>query len=454
MGLRAAIREFIREMRETPVGTSPYDTVAEVKRIEDGKAWVAIPGGVPETPVDIAGNVSVGDKVQVRVSGGRAWASGNYTDPPEGRKATRDTRKIANNAGNAAEEAADIASEAQKVADKISQYFWFINGSGAEAGTHITEVPQKEFMTSPTGGNLLLRSNVVKLRMALITLAELTGSSLIFYDPNTNAERIKIDTNGVHMKGAVVSNNYSYVDILAQAFKIGYHSYTNSEDYVSEQFGYQGFGNYMYARKTMTNVPPSFRSAMLDDEGFRFIRDNGTNPLAQSGGGYLFESGYLKEAGMRVATASAGQIDSITEINAPAEDGDSILTSESPNGTRLVDIIYDEADDKASMELSGKIIAGAMGNGLFAETEETLINSASISAGGVNDNEISISNPGYYPLAISGIHSTTRYFCTIQFCLTNKANGSAKIDYMTYNPSSSSRTGTVKAKVLWLKTTA
>ena len=114
MGIRALIREFIKEMRETPNGTSPYDTVAEVKRIENGKAWVSIPGGVRETPVDIAGNVSVGDKVQVRAGGGRAWASGNYTDPPEGRKATRDTRKVANSALKKANETSEALVTAEE----------------------------------------------------------------------------------------------------------------------------------------------------------------------------------------------------------------------------------------------------------------------------------------------------------------------------------------------------
>ena len=146
MGIRTLIREFIKEMRETPNGTSPYDTVAEVKRIENGKAWVSIPGGVRETPVDIAGNVSVGDKVQVRVSGGRAWASGNYTDPPEGRKATRDTRKLAGNAMKQAGIAADGVNQLIVITDQQEEEIGavIVTANGKNKTYHQA--------TEPTGG--------------------------------------------------------------------------------------------------------------------------------------------------------------------------------------------------------------------------------------------------------------------------------------------------------------
>ena len=67
--------------------TSAYDTVATVRRIEDGVAWVHIPGGVDETPVKLTVNAKEGDDVQVRVSGGTAFLVGNGSAPP-----TDDTR--------------------------------------------------------------------------------------------------------------------------------------------------------------------------------------------------------------------------------------------------------------------------------------------------------------------------------------------------------------------------
>lgn len=81
--LQQSSKEIIESLQEaTEKKTSGYDTTAEVVRIEDGTAWVHIPGGVDETPVKLTINASVGDNVQVRVSGGRAWITGNASAPP------------------------------------------------------------------------------------------------------------------------------------------------------------------------------------------------------------------------------------------------------------------------------------------------------------------------------------------------------------------------------------
>lgn len=86
----------------------PYDTQAEVKRIENGIAWVHIAGGVDETPVNLTINAKVGDTVQVRVGGGRAWLTGNASAPP-----TDDTRAIqAQTIATDASQNADIARNA------------------------------------------------------------------------------------------------------------------------------------------------------------------------------------------------------------------------------------------------------------------------------------------------------------------------------------------------------
>ena len=82
-----AIDQLAKEMAETIKETinkkvSAYDTQAEVLRVEDGIAWVHIPGGVDETPVSLTVNANKGDLVQVRVSGGNAWLTGNGSSPP------------------------------------------------------------------------------------------------------------------------------------------------------------------------------------------------------------------------------------------------------------------------------------------------------------------------------------------------------------------------------------
>ena len=69
--------------------TEGYDTEAEVVREQNGTLYVHIPGGVKETPVRKTIDAEVGDKVQVRVSGGKAWLTGNRTEPPTGDRRAR-----------------------------------------------------------------------------------------------------------------------------------------------------------------------------------------------------------------------------------------------------------------------------------------------------------------------------------------------------------------------------
>lgn len=76
--------ELAKLIRGDKPKTSPYDTSAEVLRVdnETGKAWIKIAGGVAETPADLTINAKSGDIVQVRVSGGNAFLVGNASAPP------------------------------------------------------------------------------------------------------------------------------------------------------------------------------------------------------------------------------------------------------------------------------------------------------------------------------------------------------------------------------------
>lgn len=118
-GLDKAIKDFIQIIQEAGnKGTSPLDSQAEVLRIdEDGTAWVHLPGGVDETPVRLTINADIGDTVQVRLSGGRAWITGNQTAPPTDDKTAIAARRLANLAGNRAKTAQKTADQAQIVAN-------------------------------------------------------------------------------------------------------------------------------------------------------------------------------------------------------------------------------------------------------------------------------------------------------------------------------------------------
>ena len=93
--------------------TGPYDTQATVKRVEGNTVWVSIPGGVDETPIDKTVNCTAGDKVQVRVSGGRAWITGNASAPPTDDKTAVQAQMVAIEAKETADGVSDIAEAAQ-----------------------------------------------------------------------------------------------------------------------------------------------------------------------------------------------------------------------------------------------------------------------------------------------------------------------------------------------------
>ena len=108
------VKSLRKSLQASDRKTSAYDTQATIRRIEDGVAWVHIPGGVDETPVQLTINAKEGDQVQVRVSGGRAFLVGNASAPP-----TDD--KTARRAVRAAQSAQETASAAHKVAQAATE---------------------------------------------------------------------------------------------------------------------------------------------------------------------------------------------------------------------------------------------------------------------------------------------------------------------------------------------
>lgn len=113
------VRDLVSSFTEKENKTiKPYDTEAKVIRVDGKTAWVHIPNGVDETPVKRTTNAQPGDTVQVRVAGGRAWLTGNATNPP-----TDDTRanvayNYANYANENAETAIDDAARANQEANR------------------------------------------------------------------------------------------------------------------------------------------------------------------------------------------------------------------------------------------------------------------------------------------------------------------------------------------------
>lgn len=87
-------------------------------------------------------------------------------------------------------------SDARNIADSTAQYFWFTS-SGSDTGAHISEKTQAEFIASPSGGNLLARSNGIAVRDGLVELATFGASGARIGKKNT--ARTEIDPNRITM---------------------------------------------------------------------------------------------------------------------------------------------------------------------------------------------------------------------------------------------------------------
>lgn len=159
------MNEFVKEiasaMKESK--TKAYDTVAKVLRVDEKTAYVHIDGGADETPAQMTINCKTGDTVKIRVSGGKAWLTGNITAPPtddsvaiKANKTATKVKKSYENFKDATEEnfssQEDKISEAAKVATNFMKY---IEGLGLVVG---------DMRGNTLGQNALLDANGMCVR--------------------------------------------------------------------------------------------------------------------------------------------------------------------------------------------------------------------------------------------------------------------------------------------------
>lgn len=185
--IEKTIKELLKAIKSSDTKkTNPYDTSATVTRVENGVAYVHIPGGVDETPVKLTVNVQPGDEVQIRVGGGQAWITGNETAPPTDDKVANvaaetaiDAAKTAAEAGNAAASAAQAADTAWHHADEAA--------SAAESA--------QNSLKSVVAGAVTVEKAVSVMQTAL--------EAVVDYDPSTDTtkEYFWHDANGAHVLG-------------------------------------------------------------------------------------------------------------------------------------------------------------------------------------------------------------------------------------------------------------
>ena len=138
------MNDFVKEIASTmkQSKTKAYDTVAKVLRVDEKTAYVHIDGGADETPAQMAINCKTGDTVKIRVSGGKAWITGNITAPPTDDSVAIKANKTATKVKKSYENFKDIteenfSSQEDKIAEaaKVATNFMkYIEGLGLVVG--------------------------------------------------------------------------------------------------------------------------------------------------------------------------------------------------------------------------------------------------------------------------------------------------------------------------------
>ena len=156
--------------------TKAYDTSATVLKVgtgeEDDTIWVKIPGGIDATPVRKTIDAKEGDEVQVTVSGGSAWLTGNRTRPPTDDTQANIAYRIAYNADENAEAARNAAEMAEADAERAH-----VAADSAERDAAAAHTAADEAMGSAIAANIASNSALTQLSVVEDVASVLTWIS-------------------------------------------------------------------------------------------------------------------------------------------------------------------------------------------------------------------------------------------------------------------------------------
>lgn len=434
------LTEVLQESKKE--GTSPYDTTAEVVRIEGKTAWVHIPGGIDETPVSMTIDARAGDIVQVRVSGGRAWITGNQSAPPTDDKVAKEARAKANSAEVIAVEASELSESAKtqaeaaaRVAGNTSQHFWF-TGTGLDTGAHITEKTEEEFISDPSngGGNLLARSNGVAVRDGLNELAT-------FYVDNLGRTILDLlEDNHGRIAAAYYGSNLDDTEITFYArnengdkASLNLNAWENSPS-VGIVAGSKSIG---------ANI-----NGIYLDGGDVHVRDGDLH--IRDGVVYLANAKYIFSDN---STNTARNILGINSSNQLILGYGLYANNE---GTTYVEgnnvQILSKNDVKASNAGGTAHCVGTMDT--MTTTQHSTSTGSVAATTDSGDKTATFTKSGYYPLGIVGVNmgGTNRMYQNIyEYRLSARSSGSATLTYRFRNNSSAAFSGTFYVDILWIK---
>lgn len=178
-------KKFLGAINESNQGkTKPYDASATVLRVEGQTAYVHIPGGVDETPVQLTIDAKPGDTVRVRVSNNQAWLTGNGSAPP-----TDDT--VATAAKTEARKANVLADLAKKTADQAGKtatnYLSWSSEYGLIVSEDATENPE-----DMQGGSTRVTYDGVEMYQGNVRTAKFGETSILGQIDGTN-QNLTID---------------------------------------------------------------------------------------------------------------------------------------------------------------------------------------------------------------------------------------------------------------------
>lgn len=104
----SAMDDLVKMLKKQKRTGTDYTGI--VTRIDGGTAYVRLTGSrISDTPCALTISAKVGDRVRVRVSGGRAWVTGNDTAPPT--NDVENIKVVTKNAENTASELRQLREE-------------------------------------------------------------------------------------------------------------------------------------------------------------------------------------------------------------------------------------------------------------------------------------------------------------------------------------------------------
>lgn len=498
MSIQTAANDFVTAIKETTEkGTSAYDTTAEVMRVENGTAWVKIPGGIDETPVNLTVNAIPGDIVQIRVGNGTAWIVGNQSAPPTDDTKANEAQNSADTAQNTADNAQDTADSALELAENTNNHFW-TDGEGA----HITPQPQEEWKQQKTGGNTLLTTDGLHVRDGEKDVASFTSEGQRFYnDRNYPVWEIgkytpqygspttqRISTSGLNA-GDVIQLGWETDQLFkVDAYKNGALVYSLSPvhmgvDVYIENGGFKfsdtvwtaitnAQAEWLYIEYWAFGAFPYYTIGTRDPrvtQNGPFSTTIGTDNSAPSVGGIAIGDKCQADGGIAIGqgsfASSGGNVPQNIAIGGYLKADKCEMALGKYNVDRLnralvIGTGMDSSSRRNGFEvgLDGHCYDGAnhkyVHTGMFSLTEEAIPVTCGANTYGSKEYTIRDYAGVYYPLAIAGwnIVGDYRSQMTLYCCeLDNRQNGSATARLYFRNHGSNAFNDDIELDILWVQ---